>query len=148
KGRAGVTTAIKNFSRFPGGVLLFLVISALWLYAFPAATALYVIVVLFHVVAGVILAFLLAPQLLAALKSGPLLARSGWIVMALAAGLGVLLIFKGAVRAEWNVLYLHIASAAVGSVLLFTLWLRQHGVLRSKIAATGAVVALTLALVP
>src|SRR5512147_2913741 len=116
-------------------LLVVLVISAFWLYAFPAANLIYVAIIVLHVGLGVVAVFALIPRLIAALRSGPFIARAGWLLMAVAGVLGIVLIFKGTVRAEWNLLYTHIAIAAVASVLLFTNWLRTRG----NIASTAGV---------
>jgi tetratricopeptide (TPR) repeat protein len=125
-------------------ILILLVISAFWLYAFPAASLTYVAIVVLHVGLGVVAALALVPRLIAALRNGPFMARAGWLLMAVAAVLGIVLIFKGTVRAEWNLLFTHIAIAAFASVLLFTNWLRTRGAIASS---RGMVVAVTALLV-
>ena len=129
-------------SKLVGIILGLLVASAFWLYAFPTATLIYVAIVLLHVGVGVVATFALIPRLIAALKNGSFICRAGWLLMATAALLGIVLILKGAVRAEWNLLYTHIALACMASVLLFANWLRTRG----AIASTAGMVAIVTAL--
>ncbi len=136
---------LRRGSRFAGPVLLVLVVSAFWLYAFPAPTLLYLTIVLVHVGGGLLISFLLLPRLLSALKNGSLMSRAGWTAMAIAAVLGIVLIFKGTLRAEWNLLYVHISLAGVASVLLLAGWLRESERVRSAAALGTMTVALALA---
>src|SRR4051812_5805908 len=66
-------------------ILILLVISAFWLYAFPAASLIYVAIVVLHVGLGVVAALALVPRLIAALRNGSFMARAGWLLMAVAA---------------------------------------------------------------
>jgi len=135
----------KGVSGFAGILLFLLVLSAFFLYAFPAPNLLYLALILFHVGGGLVAALLLVPRLVSAFQNESVAARAGWTMMAVAAALGIVLIFKGTVRAEWNLLYVHIAFAALASVLLLANWLRESGRVAS-VAATGAtMVALAVA---
>jgi tetratricopeptide (TPR) repeat protein len=131
--------------RFVAALLLILIITAFWLYAFPAANLIYVAVVVLHVGVGVVATFALIPRLAAAMRDGAFMARAGWLLMAAAALLGIVLIFKGTVRAEWNLLYTHIALAAVASVLLFANWLRTRGTLTTSTGLLAVTAALLVA---
>ncbi len=135
-------------SRFVAGIFVLLAVSAFWLYAFPAANLAYAGIVVLHVGLGVIGAFALIPRLVVAVKGGSLTARTGWLLMAVAAVLGITLIFKGAVRAEWNLLLTHIAIASIASVLLCANWLRTRGTIKSTssmfVVTTALLVAVAL----
>ena len=108
-------------------LVLFLAISAAYLYAFPQANVFYAGVVLFHALAGVFVAVLLVPGLLRLLRTGSITSRAGWLLMAVGAVLGLVLIKTGTSRAEWNKLYLHILISMAGVGLLTAVWLRNRG---------------------
>ena len=95
-------------------LLAFLVISAAYLYAFPQANILYAAVVLLHAFTGVVTAILLVPTLFRFLRNGSLVSRAGWVLVAVSAVLGLILIKTGTSRAEFKWLYLHIAISLVG----------------------------------
>ena len=128
--------------RFVAALLALLVLTAIWLYAFPAANLVYVAVVVVHVGCGVLAAVALMPRLLAVLRKGSLTARAGWIILAAAAGLGIVLIFTGTPRADWKLLYSHIAFATLATVLILVNWLRVRGVVTSSPGALAITIAL------
>jgi tetratricopeptide (TPR) repeat protein len=125
-------------------LIFLLVISALWLYAFPAANLVYVAIVILHVGVGVVALFALIPRLVAALRGRSFAASAGWLLMAVAGLLGVVLMFTGTPRSEWKLLSSHIFLAAIASVLLFANWLRVRGTLKSSAAMLAATVALLI----
>jgi Flp pilus assembly protein TadD len=131
-----------NISRLVPGVLVLLAVTAIWLYAFPAANLIYVAIVILHVGFGVIATIIMVPRLIAALRRESFSSRMGWLLMASAGVLGVILIFTGTPRAENKLLYTHIAIAAVASVLLLANWLR----VRRTIASTAGMVSVTAVL--
>ena len=95
----------------------FLVVSAIYLYAFPQANVFYAGVVLCHVLAGVVASVYLLVLLFRFLRESSLLARFGWILIAASALVGLALIKLGTSRDEWNWLYLHIGLATIGSII-------------------------------
>ncbi len=99
-------------------LLPFLLISAAYLYALPQPTIFYAGVVLVHAFSGVIAAILLVPALIRLLRNGSFLARAGWLLVAVGAVLGLILIKTGTPRTEWNWLYLHIVISLAGVGLL------------------------------
>ena len=103
-------------------LLAFLFLSAIYLYAFPQTNVFYAVVVLLHVLVGLLLSLYLLVFLFRLLRDGTWMARLGWLLVAGSAGLGVALIKIGALRAEWNWVYLHIALALVGCGILFADW--------------------------
>ncbi len=117
--------------KFVAGLLVFLAVSAFWLYAFPAASLIYVAIIVLHTGLGAVAAIALIPRLIMALRSGSLMARAGWLLMAAGALLGVVMIFTGTPRSEYKVLYTHIAVAALACVLLFANWIRIRGMVPS-----------------
>src|SRR5438128_1616540 len=119
-----MTTRIRNMMgvRALSWLLAFLFLSAVYLYAFPQTNVFYAVVVLVHVLVGVLLSLYLLVFLFRLLRDGTWMARLGWLLVAGSAGLGVALIKIGALRAEWNWVYLHIALALVGCGILFADW--------------------------
>ncbi len=134
----------------PGGIVgrtlsclvVFLAISAGYLYAFPQPNIPYAGVVLLHAAAGLLAAILLIPALLRLLREGSFSARAGWVLIAAGAILGLILIKTGTPRSEWNKFYLHIVISTAGIGLLMADWLGKRGGsesgLRGSSVAAGA----------
>ena len=112
--------------------------SAVYLYGFPSANLPYILVVLFHLAAGIFLTILLLPFLVKLLRTSTLGARSGWLLLAAAAVLGVILIFTGTPLPMKRLLYAHIFASVLGVTLLAGSWLASRGWL----GAGGAQIAL------
>ncbi len=108
-------------------LLAVLVISAAYLYAHPRPTVFYAGVVLFHALSGVITAILMIPLLVRLRRNGHLGQRAGWVLIAIGAVVGIILIKTGTPRAEWRWLYAHIASSLVGVAILMAYGLGQRG---------------------
>jgi cytochrome c-type biogenesis protein CcmH/NrfG len=108
-------------------MLVFLFVSAGYLYAFPQANIFYAGVVLLHALVGVVTAIYLAIFLFRVLRDGPVMARFGWLLVFSAAILGIVLLKTGTSRPEWNRVYLHIALALGGSGILFADWAGRKG---------------------
>jgi tetratricopeptide (TPR) repeat protein len=108
-------------------MLVFLFVSAIYLYAFPQANIFYAGVVLLHALVGVVTSVYLAIFLFRVLRDGSILARFGWLLVFSAAILGIVLIKTGTARPEWNRVYLHIALALGGSGILFADWAGRKG---------------------
>ena len=107
-------------------LVVFLAISAAYLYTFPQANIFYAGVVLLHAAAGVVAAILLVPALIRLLRTGSLASRAGWLLIAAGAVVGLILIRTGTPRSEWNKLYLHIVISLVGVGLLAASWLGRR----------------------
>src|ERR1700692_4232043 len=105
----------------------FLVVSAIYLYAFPQANVLYAGVVLLHAVAGVVAAVLLLLWLVRSWRQGGPLVRAGIAFLFLGALPGLVLIYTGALRSEWTLVYVHIAVSMVGAGLLAAAALGERG---------------------
>jgi cytochrome c-type biogenesis protein CcmH/NrfG len=119
-------------------LLAFLFLSAVYLYAFPQTNVFYAVVVLLHVLVGLLLSIYLLVFLFRLLRDGSWMARLGWLLVAGSAGLGVVLIKIGALRAEWNWVYLHIALALAGCGILFADWAGSKGWLTVGFASTAS----------
>ncbi len=107
--------------------VLILALTAVYLYAFPAANIPYAITVLLHTGLGVLLTVGLLVYLFRGLSQEQWLARVGWVLMAAGAVLGVALIYLGTSHRMNAWLYAHIAICMVGFVLLATAWMKERG---------------------
>jgi len=96
------------------GLLVFLFLSAIYLYAFPQPNLVYPVVVLLHALGGLVAVILLLGYLVGLLKHSTWIARIGWILLTTGGIFGAILIKLGTSRAEWNWLYLHIALCLAG----------------------------------
>ncbi|MGH9511200.1 MAG: tetratricopeptide repeat protein [Terriglobales bacterium] len=103
-------------------LIIFLALSAGYLYAFPQANLIYPIVVFFHAAAGLAATILLLILLIRLLGQATVLSRIGWLLIAAGGILGCVLIYTGTARAEWNLLYVHIALCLAGVGILFAEW--------------------------
>ncbi len=102
-----------------------LTLSAVYLYAWPAANLFYAAMVLFHVGLGV--AFCIGGlRLLPTVIRQPLAVKVGALILAAGAVVGLVLIKTGTTRVHGNLLYAHIAASAVGVTLLTAWWLAQR----------------------
>src|ERR1700740_461456 len=99
-----------------------LALSAIYLYSYPSATITYGVVNLFHIAVGLLLAILLLPFLLTLLRTGPTLARLGWLLLAAGTVLGIALVRVGTPHRLKAWLYAHIALSVVGALLLAAAW--------------------------
>ncbi len=116
----------------------FLVVSAIYLYAFPQANVLYAGVVLLHAVAGAVASVWLLLWLVRSfiVRRGEPLMRIGMGVLFGGAIPGLALIYTGALRAEWNLVYFHIGVSFLGAGLIAAAqlgargWLPRHAAVR------------------
>jgi len=115
-------------------LLVFLVGSAAYLYTFPQPNVPYAGVVLLHAVGGVLAAILLIPALVRLLRDGDFISRTGWLLIAAGAIVGLILIKTGTPRSEWNKLYLHIVVCLAGVGLLVADWLGHRRPWSSNLA--------------
>ncbi|MGH9804096.1 MAG: tetratricopeptide repeat protein, partial [Candidatus Acidiferrales bacterium] len=126
-------------------LLVFLSLSGLYLYAWPAATLFYAGIVLLHLVAGVFFAFVSIPWLRKQFSSGSWGLRWGGALLGLGAILGIVLAFTGTLRPMQPWLYAHIAASVVGLILIGAELLSARGWLGSSRAACGAALVLLVA---
>jgi tetratricopeptide (TPR) repeat protein len=121
----------------------FLALSAIYLYTFPQANILYAGVVLLHAVAGVVASIWLLLWLMRSLfrRQGEPLVRAGIALLFLGAVPGLALIYTGALRTEWTLVYVHLALSFFGAGLIVAArvgagrkanqgWLSRHTALR------------------
>ena len=95
-------------------MVVFLFLSAVYLYAFPQPNVFYAVIVLLHAIVGIVASAYLVLFLLGIFRSCSFPARLGWLLVLGSAVMGLLLIKVGTSRPEWNWLYLHIALALAG----------------------------------
>jgi tetratricopeptide (TPR) repeat protein len=123
----------------------FLVVSAIYLYAFPQANVFYAGMVLLHAVAGVVASVCLLLWLVRSWRQGDLLVRIGIAILFLGAIPGLVLIYTGALRTEWTLVYVHLGVSFLGAGLIAAArlgdlgWLPRHAAVR--VAALLAVLA-------
>ena len=111
----------------------FLVVSAIYLYAFPQANVLYAGVVLLHVVAGIVASVLLLVWLVRWWRQAEPLVRAGMVFLFLGAIPGLVLIYTGALRSNWNIVYVHLGLSFVGAGLIAAAriaWLSRNSAVR------------------
>src|SRR5579863_3450020 len=116
----------------------FLAVSAAYLYTFSQPNIFYSGVGLLHALSGALAAILLVAVLFRLLRTGTFASRAGWLLIAVGAVLGLILIKTGTARTEWNKLYLHILISLAGVGLLIAGWLGNR---RSEPASLGSRVA-------
>jgi Tfp pilus assembly protein PilF len=127
----------------------FLVVSAIYLYAFPQADVLYAGVVLLHAIAGVVVSVWLPFWLVRLWRKGDPLLRVGMVFLFLGAIPGLALIYTGALRTHWTLVYVHIGVSFLGAGLITAAqlgargWLGRHAVVR-----VAAVLAVLVVLAP
>src|SRR5205823_154522 len=108
-------------------MLVFLFVSAIYLYAFPQPNVFYAVVVLVHALVGLIATVYLIVLLVRLLREASWIARLGWLLVLASAVLGSVLIKIGALRADYDWLYLHIGAALTGCGFLFGDWAGRRG---------------------
>jgi tetratricopeptide (TPR) repeat protein len=129
---------ISRSSRTLAWLLVFLAVSAAYLYAFPQPNLVYAAVVLLHALVGVAAALLLIPKLYRLLRDRNWVARVGWALTAVGTLLGIVLIKTGTPRGEWKWLYVHILISLIGIALLIADYLGMRGWLSTNTAIRAA----------
>ena len=130
-------------------LIAFLAVSAIYLYAFPQTNVLYAGVVLLHAMAGVVVSVWLLFWLARSWRQGDPLVRVGMVFLFLGAIPGLALIYTGALRTHWTLVYVHIAVSFLGAGLIAAArlgargWLPRHAVVR-----VAAVLAVLVVLAP
>ena len=105
--------------------------SALYLFAFPSATIFYECIVLLHIVAGVVFLVFAVPWAARLMRGRSLWEKLGWAVLLLGGVFGAVILFTGARRNMWLLLYTHeVVSIAACALFLFAMtgrirWLRR-----------------------
>jgi len=123
----------------------FLAVSAIYLYAFPQANVFYAVVVFLHVLAGVAASILLLVWLVRSWRQAEPLVRAGMLSILLGAIPGLVLIYTGALRSDWTLVYVHLGLSFIGVGLIAAArigWLSRHALVRvAAVLVTLAVLA-------
>jgi Flp pilus assembly protein TadD len=96
--------------------------SAVYLFAFPSATVFYECVVLLHILGGAVFLVIALPWIARLTRGRTLWEKLGWTVLLLGAVVGVVLIFTGARRQMWPLLYTHEVISITGCAFLLFVW--------------------------
>ena len=113
--------------------VLVLAVTAVYLYAFPAANIPYAITVLLHTGVGVLATLGILFFLFRGLSQEPWLARFGWLFLLAGGALGIALVKIGTPHRLKAWLYIHIALCLIGVVFLASSWLASRGWLNAGI---------------
>src|SRR5260370_40829587 len=104
---------IELSKRWLSRFLILLALTAAYLYGFPSATLSYAGVDLLHVAVGVLVFLLLLALLVPLVWTGTILARLGWIFLAVGTILGIVLIRIATPHRLWDWLYAHIVLCII-----------------------------------
>jgi tetratricopeptide (TPR) repeat protein len=126
-------------------LIAFLVLSATYLYTFPQANVFYAGVVLAHAFGGILASVLVLVWLVRSWRGSEPLVRAGMAILFLGAIPGLVLIYTGGLRADWNIVYLHLGVSFLGAGLLIA---ARIGWPRHAILRVAAVVVVLVALWP
>src|SRR6201998_1689025 len=102
--------------------------------------------VLLQAVGGVLAALMLVPALIRLLRSGSFFARTAWLLIAVGAVLGLILIKTGTPRSEWSKLYFHIVISLAGVGLRAADWLGRRGTSDSGLRTSASTARVILCL--
>jgi Tfp pilus assembly protein PilF len=108
--------------RFLIAVTVGLAASACYLFAFPAATIFYECIVLLHILAGAVFLVFAVPWMARLMRGRSLWQKAGWAVLLLGGVFGAVIIFTGARRNMWPVLYTHEVVSVAGCAVLLFVW--------------------------
>jgi tetratricopeptide (TPR) repeat protein len=125
-----------------GWQLVFLFLSAIYLFDFPQANLIYPVFVLVHTLVGVVATILLVAFLSRFLRAASWIARVGWLLLLAGGILGCVLIYTGAIHSEFRLLYTHIVLCVAGTGILAADWLGSRGWLGSSAGSSFARVAI------
>src|SRR5258705_9882044 len=106
--------------------VLVLTVTAVYLYAFPAANISYAVAVLLHTALGVLATVGILFFLFKGLTREPWLARFGWLFILAGGALGIILIKIGTPHRLKFWLYAHIALCLIGVLFLASSWLASR----------------------
>lgn len=129
-----------------GSLTIALAVSAFILYAWPTPTIWYEGLVLLHLLLGVVLLLMAIPCLAKLMRQGTLAERTGWIVLLVGGALGAAIIYTGARRQEWNLLYAHILVSILACAILAFAVAGQRGWLALGTAKAALRFALCIAI--
>jgi len=117
------TTSRRLFSSF----IVFLTVSAIYLYAFPQANVAFAVVVLLHALLGIVTTIILLFRLWRTLRDGSTFSAIGWVLLTVGGLVGIALIWLGTSRNHWTLLYTHLALSFLGVTFLIANFARERG---------------------
>ena len=101
--------------------------SALYLFAFPSATIFYECIVLLHILLGAIFLVIGVPWIARLTRGRSPWEKIGWAVLLLGGAAGAAILFTGARRNMWPVLYAHEFVSIAGCAVLLSVWSGRQG---------------------
>jgi len=112
-------------------LVLFLAVSAAYLYAFPQPNIFFAAIVLLHALGGVFATLLLIVLVWRRIGVSGWTEYLGWFLLLLGGALGCALIYTGTSRSQWNLLYVHILICAIATAFLLAAragrrWMSGH----------------------
>ncbi|MBI3664240.1 MAG: tetratricopeptide repeat protein [Acidobacteria bacterium] len=128
---------MKNGGRVLSFVLL---LTGVFLYGLPLANVPYAGVELLHLAAGLALAIWMLGWLPRLFRGQTPVMRAGWLLLVAGAVSGIALLFTGAARPYFPLLYAHIGICALGFLVLVADFLRSRHILEHKAVVRFAVV--------
>jgi tetratricopeptide (TPR) repeat protein len=96
--------------------------SALYLFAFPSATIFYESIVLLHILGGAAFLVFALPWITRLMHGRGLGEKIGWSIFIVGGAVGAIILFTGARRNMWPVLYAHEFVSIAGSAVLLFVW--------------------------
>ena len=120
--------------RLLGCLTAALALSAFILYSWPTPTIWYEGIVLLHLLLGVALLLIAIPYLAKLMRQGTLAQRAGWVVLLVGGALGAAIIYTGARRQEWDLLYSHIVISILACAILVSATAGRRGWLAASTA--------------
>lgn len=121
--------------RFLIAAALGLAASALYLVAFPAATLYYEAVVVLHIFGGALFLLLAIPWITRLLRGRNIVEITGWLTFLAGGAFGAVILFTGARRDRWPILYAHEFISTLACAILLSVWIAHRA---RKAAATPA----------
>ena len=142
----GKIKALATNGRFLRALVVVLSITAAYLFVFPSPTLVYIAAILVHAGIGVLAVVFLIPKMASSLSFQKLKENFGWLFISAGAILGLLLLYIGTTRINWNWMYAHVAISLAGVALLAAKWVGSKGWLAKNTLFGIVRVALFLAL--
>ena len=118
--------------------VLVLVVTAVYLFAFPSATIFYAANVILHTGLGVLVGLGLLAFLFRGIGKESWMAKIGWLFLLAGAVLGIVLIKIGTAHRFKLWLYWHMALCVVAVIFLMIAWLSQRALLGVGVLQTDA----------
>ena len=127
-------------------LLAVLFLTAAYVFAWPSVNIPYFGAIVVHVFGGVLFLIGLLILFRGIWHDASPVARFGWILLAVGGILGLALIYTGALRRDWPLLYTHIGFCVAGGAFLASAWAAKRGFLSGGIGATALSSVLFLAM--